>query len=109
MDLTAIAAIGDQKKKSELYKEALDACISSASEEQCKAFVDHSAPLCLHTRSMQWSPVCRGTSDGFLSTAVLLSEVPLVISRQVLHSFVLESARLPAACRKDVALQCASP
>ena len=65
MALTQVAALGDQKTKIEKYKELLQGYISKALVPHLKAFLEH----------------------------ISLSEVPLVVSRQVNPAMSLPGAK----------------
>ncbi len=44
-NLDTVAGLSDQKQKIEQYKAALTDVLDSGSTQQCKQFVEHSAPL----------------------------------------------------------------
>lgn len=72
--LASVASLADQKLKVEQYKGVLSKIFASSSIDGAKAFIDH----------------------------MLSDEVPLVISRQLLQSFVVEIKKLPPSVHKQV-------
>ncbi|XP_044475454.1 COP9 signalosome complex subunit 4 [Mangifera indica] len=73
--LATASAISDQRQKIEQYKHILSSVISSNDILQAKKFIDH----------------------------ILSDDVPLVVSRQLLQTFVQELRRLQAETQKEIA------
>ncbi|KAM2995111.1 hypothetical protein FF2_042112 [Malus domestica] len=69
------SAISDQRQKIEQYKHILSSVISSSDVVQAKKFIDH----------------------------LLSDDVPLVVSRQLLHTFAQELGRWEPETQKDIA------
>ncbi|KAB2628085.1 COP9 signalosome complex subunit 4-like [Pyrus ussuriensis x Pyrus communis] len=69
------SAISDQRQKIEQYKHILSTVISSSDVVQAKKFIDH----------------------------LLSDDVPLVVSRQLLHTFAQELGRWEPETQKDIA------
>lgn len=102
--LEAIAAQPDQKHKIEQYKVAVQQIVGSGSVKECKGFADHSKSLARNRHSCSKANSWSARQQGQHAAAVLSDNVPLVVSRQLLTSFVQELEKLPADSHKEVAI-----
>lgn len=126
-ELQAIAAIGDQKTKSEQYKVFLDRLVSQGDVAGCRHFVDHGEQCGLYCRPLHlcrsgpgqpWragtAPAARRAPPGgsprtrparrLLPAAVLSDAVPLVLSRQLLLSFAQSLKQMAPELQQAVAV-----
>lgn len=103
--LAAVAALPDQKAKTEQYRAILQSLLAAGDVEELKCYVDHSEPQppppVAHLRSLAPPLPC----DTPLSPLVVTDDVPLVVSRAMLSTFAQSIKNLQTEAHKAIATQ----